>query len=72
MGISRVKPREGRFARVVPGMGVMLGYYLMLLANQNALVEEQIPEVMGLWGVHGIFAGVALFLLRRLANPTAT
>ena len=72
VGISRVKPREGRFARVVPGMGVMLGYYLMLLANQNALVEEQIPEVMGLWGVHGVFAGVALFLLRRLANPTAT
>ena len=69
LGISRVKPRDGRFARVVPGMLLMMTYYLVLLINRNALEEAQLPAVFGLWIVHGLFAAVALWLLSRLAHP---
>ncbi len=72
VGISRVKPRQGRFARVVPGMLLMFGYYLALLVNRNAIVEGQLPQQMGLWMVHGSFFGVALFFLNRLAKPVST
>ncbi len=69
VGISRVQPRQGRFARVVPGMLLMLFYYLALLVNQNAIVEEKIPSQMGFWGVHGVFLFAAGWLVRRLAKP---
>jgi lipopolysaccharide export system permease protein len=69
VGISRVKPRQGRFARVVPGMLLMLLYYLALLVNQNAVVEQQVPHQLGLWLVHGLFLAVACYFLSRLAKP---
>ncbi|MEQ8691571.1 MAG: LPS export ABC transporter permease LptF [Pseudomonadales bacterium] len=69
LGISRVKPRQGRFARVVPGMLIMLLYYLALLINRNALEEGQLPAVLGLWPVHLVFGGIAVYNLRKLALP---
>ena len=70
VGISRVQPRQGRFARVLPGMLVMLVYYLALVVNQNALREEDVPADVGLWGVHLSFAILAVVLARRLAHPS--
>lgn len=69
MGMSRVKPRQGRFTKVVPGMLMMLIYYLALLMNRTALVEGQLPAVLGLWLVHLIFGGIAIYLLTNLAKP---
>ena len=69
VGISQVKPRQGRFARVVPGMLVMLLYYLSLLINRNALVEAQIPAWVGLWPVHTVFGVYAAILLSKLGRP---
>ena len=70
VGISRVQPRQGRFARVLPGMLVMLVYYLALVVNQNALREEDVPADVGLWGVHLSFAILAVVFARRLAQPS--
>ena len=69
VGISRIQPRQSRFAKVVPGMLLMLFYYLGLLLNQNALVEGQVPQMLGLWVVHGVFFTGALWLLLRLGKP---
>jgi lipopolysaccharide export system permease protein len=69
VGMSRVKPRQGRFARIMPGMLVMLLYYLALLLNRNAIVEAQLPSWMGLWFVHLAFAGLAAWQLSRLRQP---
>lgn len=69
LGVSRVKPRQGRFARVVPGMLMMLVYYLAMLLNQNAIVEGDLPSAVGLWPVHGLFGAVMLGLLWRLSKP---
>ena len=71
VGMSRVKPRQGRFARVVPGIVLMLIYFLALLVNRNALSEGQLPSLFGMWGVHVAFGAGALWLLRRLALPAA-
>ena len=72
VGISKVKPREGRFTKVVPGMLLMLFYYLGLLVNKNAIAEEQLPAVLGLWIVHAAFLGLAVYLLRNFGKPSAS
>ena len=69
VGIARVKPRQGRFARIVPGMLAMLIYYLALMVNRNALSESDLPPAMGLWLVHAVFLGSAVILLKRVAEP---
>lgn len=72
LAISRVKPRQGRFAKVVPGMLIMLLYYLVLLMGRNAIDEGQLPSAIGLWPLHAAFAAFALWQLRRLARPVST
>lgn len=68
-GLARVKPRQGRFARIAPGVLILVLYYLLLVLNLNALKDEQIPMAAGLWLVHLAFAGFAVFLLRRAQAP---
>lgn len=69
LGISRVKPRQGRFARVVPGILLMIVYYLALLINRDALSEGQSPPAIGLWGVHLVFLALGGVYLVRLDRP---
>ncbi len=71
LGVSRVKPRQGRFARVVPGILLMLIYYLLLLINRDALAEAQVSPMIGLWGVHLAFLAIAISYLRRLGRPVS-
>ncbi|NKB97434.1 MAG: LPS export ABC transporter permease LptF [Pseudomonadales bacterium] len=71
LGVSRVKPRQGRFARVVPSVLMMLIYYLLLLINRDALAEGQVTPTIGLWGVHAVFLAIAVSYLRRLGRPVA-
>ncbi len=68
-GLSRVKPREGRFARILPGVTLILGYYLSLLLVQNVLASGVWPSALGLWPIHGAFLVLGLYLTQRQARP---
>ncbi len=69
-GVAPVKPRQGRFGRIVPGVLILLGYYLVLLINQNALAAGHSPASLGLWPAHALFAAVGAGLLMRLERPS--
>ena len=69
VGLARVKPSQGRFARIAPGISVFLGYYLLLIVTKDAMSEGDWPTAAGLWPVHLGFACLALYLLRRVALP---
>lgn len=71
VGIARAKPRQGRFARVVPGVCLLLGYYAVMLVNQNVLSAGMVPLSVGLWPAHLVFlvAGAVLFV--RAGRPVA-
>jgi lipopolysaccharide export system permease protein len=69
VGLARVKPRQGRFARVVPGILVFVSYYLLLVMMQNAMRSGSWPQSLGLWPVHGLFALIALAFIRAVARP---
>jgi lipopolysaccharide export system permease protein len=69
IGVARTKPREGRFARVVPGLALFICYYAALVFNRNALADGVVPAVAGMWGVHGVFLVAGISLLRHSTLP---
>ena len=69
LGLAPVKPRQGRFGRVLPGMAALVAYYLALLANQNALLSGHLPVLAGLWPAHALFAAIAAATLVKSAKP---
>jgi len=67
--LARVRPRQGRFARIVPAVLAFIAYYLLLLVNRNALAEGHLSHAVGMWPAHAAFAVAAVVLLRRLDHP---
>lgn len=69
--VARPRPRSGRFAKLAPGVGLFVGYYLALEFARDALAEGAIPAPAGLWGIHVFALALAGFLLRRAVRPRA-
>lgn len=63
--LARTRPRQGRYAGVLPGIGLYLGYMLLLMAGRRALENGRLPELVGLWPVHGLALLLACVLLAR-------
>jgi lipopolysaccharide export system permease protein len=72
--LSRVDPRQGRFARLVPAAMLYGLYFMLLQVSRDALEDGSLPAFVGLWWVHVIFVGVAIWLLMRgrARRPTVT
>ncbi|WP_404399823.1 LPS export ABC transporter permease LptF [Idiomarina seosinensis] len=56
--LSRVNPRQGKFARMAPALLIYLGYFLLLMAAKSAVRDGVIPTSIGLWWIH---LGLLLF-----------
>jgi len=71
--LSRVDPRQGRFARLVPA-ALLYGLYFMLLqVSRDALEDGSLPAIVGLWWVHALFiAGAVWLLMRGRAKSSST
>lgn len=63
--LSVVNPRQGKFAKLVPALGLYLGYFILLNAAKFALADGKIPQSLGLWWIHlsALFIGT-LFILK--------
>ncbi len=62
--LGRVEPREGRFARIAPGV-ILCFLYLVLLSGARSAVESgQLPVLPGLLSVHLGFLLLALILAK--------
>ena len=71
VAIARVRPRASRFSQVLPGLVLLLLYYLAIMGNHYLLEEERIPPIAGMWVVHSLMLVVLLVLLRRVARPVS-
>lgn len=77
--LSRVNPRHGRFLKLLPAMLIYIFYLGCLIALSKAIEKQQIPEWLGMWWIHFVFAGIGIFLLygeewsqkRRAARASA-
>jgi lipopolysaccharide export system permease protein len=65
VSISRVNPRQGRFAHLFPAMLVYIVYLGLLIVARKSLSKDELPEWVGLWGVHLMFICLSVLLLKK-------
>lgn len=61
--LSKTRPREGRYGRVIIGVLTYVVYSNLLGVARLALERGQVPAWVGLWWVHIIFIGAGAALL---------
>lgn len=68
--LSRVNPRQGKFARMGPALLIYLGYFMVLMATKRALADGSVPVGLGLWWIHGCLAliGISMLIKERPAG----
>lgn len=69
--LSRVNPRQGKFARMGPALLIYLGYFLVLMAARRALGDGALPVSLGLWWIHvalAIFGALLIFKGRPMGH----
>ncbi len=67
--LSRVEPRQGKFARMLPALLLYLSYMIFLMLGRGLIEDEKIPGVIGLWWVHVAFGA---FVIWQYRNPNAS
>ena len=60
--LSKVNPRQGRFARMFPAIVLFMVYISVLIALRGMVEKKRVSE-LAIWAVHGIYLLIALFLL---------
>ena len=62
--LSKLRPRQGRYSRVIWAL-LLYGVYTYLLIYGRTLLErEQTPAWLGLWWVHGVALAVGFAFIR--------
>lgn len=61
--LSRVNPRQGRFAKLLPAVFLYVAYLSLLLAAVDAIGSGSLAVALGVWPVHALFLGLGLLLL---------
>ncbi|GAA3910913.1 LPS export ABC transporter permease LptF [Halomonas cibimaris] len=64
--LSRVNPRQGRFAKLLPAVFLYVAYLSLLLAAVDAVGSGSLPAAIGVWPVHAAFFALGLALVWRL------
>jgi lipopolysaccharide export system permease protein len=57
--LSRLRPREGRYARLLQAILIYFIYTTFLSAGKVWIARGRIPDVFGLWWVHAAVIGLA-------------
>ena len=63
--LSYLAPRQGRYGKLVLGIVLYLVYSNLLGLGQAWIAKGRVPSVVGLWWVHLLFAGAALWMIAR-------
>ncbi len=65
VSMSRVNPRQGRFAHLFPAMLIYVAYLGLLIVARKNVAKGELPEWLGLWSVHLFFLFISLLLLEK-------
>jgi lipopolysaccharide export system permease protein len=61
--LSRLKPRQGRYARVWLAVVIFFAYYNIAAAGKTWIARGTLPEALGLWWTHLMVALLALSVI---------
>ncbi len=62
--MSRLEPRQGRYARVWLALVIYVVYLNLLTAGEPWIARGTIPVYLGLWWVHGLMIALVLVITR--------
>jgi lipopolysaccharide export system permease protein len=68
--MSRLRPRQGRYARVGFAIVVYMVYANLLSAAKVWVEKGQLPPAIGVWWVHLLLLAFGLYLIRREGRGT--
>jgi len=60
--LSRIKPRQGRYAKLIPAILIYATYTNLLLFARNWVMDGKIPLFFGLWWIHALLLLLILFI----------
>lgn len=63
--LSSVNPRQGRFGKMLPGLGLFFTYYILLVLGKSAIEDGNLPTHIGLWWIHLLGLVTATLLLLK-------
>ena len=67
--ISHIKPRQGRYIRLVPGVLVFISYFNLISLAKSWVENAVIPSWIGIWLIHLLFLVIALYLFKHKQGP---
>jgi lipopolysaccharide export system permease protein len=62
--IARLRPRRGRYTRVVWGILLYAIYANLLIAGRTFIEQDSVPAWLGLWWVHGLVAVLGIIIVK--------
>ena len=65
MPLSRVNPRQGRFAKLLPAIFLHVTYLSLLLAALDAIGRGSLSPAVGMWPIHAAFLALGLVMTLR-------
>ncbi len=63
--LSRVNPRSGKYAKLLPAIILYIFYANFMFVSRNWIVSGKIPWWVGLWWLHASVISLGLFLMWR-------
>ncbi len=60
--LARVRPRQGKFAKLIPAIMIYMLYMVGMLGSKSLIESGKLPALPGMYVVHVIFAGYAVYL----------
>ncbi|HKD54343.1 MAG TPA: LPS export ABC transporter permease LptF [Steroidobacteraceae bacterium] len=61
--LARLRPRQGRYARVWMAVVIFFVYYNLVTAGKTWIARGTLPEWLGLWWTHAVVALLALLVI---------
>ena len=68
--LSEVKPRQGKYARLIPAIFIYIIYANLIFVARVLIQKGSLPAFIGIWWVHGLLLLVALGLLAQFFGWT--
>ncbi len=68
--LSVVKPRQGKFSKMLPALLLFLAYFLLLTTLRSGVEKNAIPSYIGMWPIHiaALFLGGMLLFKERASG----
>jgi lipopolysaccharide export system permease protein len=61
--LSKANHRQGRYGKLFPALVLFMVYLTVLMSLRTSIGDGSFPVNPGLWAIHGLFLGIAIFIL---------